>query len=102
METHAQLVWQESTRHREDQHAMVIARTATWASMGMLQDKQLKHPARPVSQASISWEQEDPVKHRARYVPRTRTRLLGAVLKPPALATRATAATPAQGIAQRA
>ena len=46
---------------------MVIARTAARASTGMLQDK--------------------PMKHRARPVPRTRTRLLRAVLVQPALAT---------------
>ena len=102
MEGRAQLVWQESTRHREHQHSMVIARTATRASTEMLQDKPLKHPARPVSRASISWEQEDPVRHLARHVPRTRTRLLRAVFKPPALATQATVETPAQEHVQRA
>ena len=43
--------------------------------------------------------QEEPVRHPARHVPRTRPRLLRAVLEPPALATRATVATPGQGIA---
>ena len=58
---------------------MLIARTVTRASTGPLQDKLLKHPARPVL--------------------RTRTRLLRAVLVPPALATRATVTTPGRGIA---
>ena len=81
---------------------MVIARTVAPGSTGMLQDKPLKHPARPVSRASISWEQEDPVRHLARHVPRTRTRLLRAVLEPSALAMQATVGTPAQEHAQRA
>ncbi len=103
METHVQLVLQESTRHREDQHSpTVIARTAKRASMGMLQDKPLKHPARPVSLVSTGWEQEDPVKHPARHVPRTRTRLLRALLRRHAVAIQATEATPGQGLAQRA
>ena len=61
---------------------MVIARTAERASTGLLQDK--------------------PLKHSAGRVPRTRTRLLRAVLWLPALAKQATVAMPAQGIAQRA
>ena len=101
---------------------MVIARTATRGSTGMLQDKPLKHPARravrgstgweledPVKhpawiaeQGSTGWKQEDPLKHPARSVRRTRTRLLRAVLEPRALATQATVETPAQEHAQRA
>ena len=61
---------------------MLLARTAWRASTGPLQDK----PLRP----------------RARDVLRTRPRLLRAVLVPPALATQATAETPAQEHAQRA
>ena len=61
---------------------MLIARNAARASTGRLQD--------------------EPMRHRARHVPHTRTRLLGAVLSPLALALRATVATPGQGIAQRA
>ena len=53
---------------------MVIAQPAARAGTGMLQDKPLKYPARAVL--------------------RTRTRLLRAVLVPPALATQATVATP--------
>ena len=60
---------------------ILIARTAARASTGRLQDK--------------------PMRHRARHVPRTQPRLLRAVFVPLALATRATAATLAQGIAQR-
>jgi hypothetical protein len=45
MEGRAQLVWQESTRHRENQHSMVIARTVPRASTEMLQDKPVNHPA---------------------------------------------------------
>ena len=99
---------------------MVIARTAARASTGIRQDKPLSPSACPAARGSTGWEQEDPVKrlvrtaaragtgweqedplnHRALPVLRTRTRLLRAVLKPPALATRATVATSAQGIAQ--
>ena len=61
---------------------MLIARTALRASTGLIQDK--------------------PLRHRARHVPRTQPRLLRAVLRPPALALRATVATLGQGIAQRA
>ncbi len=75
----AQHVLQASTKLFEP---MEIARTAARASTGSLQDK--------------------PLKHRARPVPRTRARLLRAVLVPPALATQATVATPAQDHAQRA
>jgi hypothetical protein len=78
------------------------ARSAVWASTGLLQDKQLKHRARPAALASTGWKQEDPLRHPARSVPRTRTRLLRAVLEPHALAMQATVGTPAQGIAQRA
>jgi len=60
---------------------MVIARTAARGSTGMLQDK--------------------PMKHRARTVLRTRTRLLRAALEPPAIATQAIQAMPAQEHAQR-
>ena len=103
--------------------AMVSARTALRASTGLLQDKPLKpHPARPVHRASTGLLPDKPLKHRARpaerastglqqdkplkhpagHVPRTRTRLLKAVLWLPALATQATVATMlAQGIAQR-
>ncbi len=73
---HAQRAWQASTNL---QQAMVIARTALAARTGPLQ--------------------QEPLRHRARHVPRTRPRLLRAVLVPPALATRATVATPGQGIA---
>ena len=101
---------------------MVIARTAARGSTGMLQDKPLRHPARravrgstgweledPVKhpawiaeQGSTGWKQVDPLKHRARPVLRTRSRLLRAVLEPPALATQATVGTPAQEHAQLA
>ena len=80
----------------------MIARTAALESIGMLQDKPLKHPARPASRGSTGWEQEDPLKHHARSVPRTRPRLLRAVLEPPALATQGTVETPAQEHAQHA
>jgi hypothetical protein len=46
--------------------------------------------ARTAVRGSTGWEQGDHLKHRARPVPRTRTRLLRALLKPPALATQAT------------
>ncbi len=78
------------------QQPMVIARAVVQASMGPLQDKPRKHPARPAGRASTVWEQEDPLKHHARTVLRTRIRLLRAVRKPPALAMQATVATPAQ------
>ena len=81
---------------------MEFARTALRASTGILQDKRLrhpvrpvarastwwksedlvKHPARPASRASTEWEQEGRSKHHARPVPRTRTRLLRVVLQP--------------------
>ena len=54
--------------------------------------------ARRVSRGSTALLQ---VKHPARHVSRTRARLLRAVLVPPALATQATVATPAQEHAQR-
>jgi hypothetical protein len=92
----------------------VSARTAARASTGMLQDKALKHHARPAARAStgrkqedpvkhlarlVSWasteqKQEDPVKRPARPVPRTRTRLLRALLRPPAFVIQATLVTP--------
>ena len=81
---------------------MVIARTVTRGSTGMVQAKPLKHPARRVVRGSTGREQEDPVKHRARSVHRARTRLLRAVLVPLALATQGTRATPGQEHAQRA
>ena len=43
--------------------------------------------ARTVSRESTEMLQEEPMKHHARTVPRTPTRLLIAVLVPPALAT---------------
>jgi hypothetical protein len=61
---------------------MAIARTAARASTGPLQEEPLRHPARPV--------------------PRTRPRLLRAVLVPPAVAMQAMVATPGQEHAQRA
>ena len=75
----AQRVPQASTKFKP---TIVIARIVARVSTGPLQDQSLKHPAR--------------------HVPRTRTRMLRAVLVLPALATRATVATPGQGIAQRA
>ena len=75
----AQLALQASGNQQE---AMLIARTALRASTGILQNKRLRHPARSV--------------------PRTRTRLLRAVLEPHALAMQATVAMPAQEHAQRA
>jgi hypothetical protein len=75
---HAQRVLQASTNR---QQAMVNARTVERASTGSLQDNPPKHPARPV--------------------PRTPTRLLRAVLRPPAFVMQATVATPAQEHAQR-
>jgi hypothetical protein len=79
MEGRAQRVLQASTKL---QQAMEIVRPVARASTGLVQDKQMKHPAR--------------------YVSRTRPRLLRAVLRPPALAMQATVATLAQEIAQRA
>ena len=78
-------------------HALHAAR----ASTGRLQDQPLKHPARHARQASTGRKQEDPVKHRARRVPRTRSRLLRALLRPPALVLQASVVTPAQEHAQR-
>ena len=80
---------------------MLIARTVLRASTGLLQDKPLKHLARPAGRASTGSKQEDPLQHRARPVPRTRTLLLIAVLKQTALATQATRAMPARHV-QRA
>ena len=78
---------------------MVIARPAARGSTGVLQDKPLSHPARRASQASTNLQEALLI---ARPVPRTRTRLLRAVLEPSALAMQATVATPAQEHAQRA
>ena len=64
--------------------------------MVLLQDKPLKHRARPVARESTGRKQEDPLKHRARPVHRTRPRLLGAELEQTALATQATVGTRAQ------
>ena len=58
--------------------------------------------ARTAARGSTGWEVEDPLKHPARPVPRTRTRLLRAAREPPAFATEAIQATPAQEHAQRA
>jgi hypothetical protein len=100
---------------------MVIARTVARGSTGMLQDKPLRHLARRAARGSTGWELEDPVKHPAwiaergstgwrqedllkhpaRPALRTRTRLLRAVLVPPALATQATVETQPQEHAQR-
>ena len=100
MEEIALFVWQASTNL---QQVMVIARTGERrASTGMPQDKPLKYPAWPAARGSTGWEQEDPVKNRVWTVPRTRTRLLRALLKPPALAMQAMVATPGQVHAQRA
>ncbi len=76
MEGHAQRVLQASTKL---QQAMETARSVGRASTGLVQDKRLRHPARPVL--------------------RTRPHLLRAVLEPHALVMQATVATPAQGIA---
>jgi hypothetical protein len=96
---HAQRVLQASTNL---QQAIVSARTAARASTGLQQDKALKHPALHAARASTGWKQEDPVKHRARLVPRTRSRLLRALQKPPAFVMQATRAPPAQEHVQRA
>ena len=80
-EDHAHRARQASTNL---QQTMKIARPAARASMGLLEDKPLKHRARPAARASTEWEQEDPLNHRARPVPRTRSRLLRVVLKPTA------------------
>jgi hypothetical protein len=77
------------------------ARPAMQASTGLLQDKPLKHRARPAAWARTGPLQEEPLRHRARHVPRTRPRLLRAVLVPPALASWVTVAMPAQGIARK-
>jgi hypothetical protein len=81
---------------------MVIARTATRARTVLLQDYPVKHRARAAARASTGLLQDKPLNHRARPVPTTRTRLLRALLRPPALAMQATVATPEQGIAHRA
>jgi hypothetical protein len=96
---------------------MVIARTAVRESTEMLQDKPLKHRARPAKLANTGWEletlryrarlavrastgilQDKPLNHRARAVPRTHR----AVLHPPVFVTQDTVATPEQEYAQRA
>ena len=84
MEGRAQRVLQASTKL---QQAMEIARSVGRASMGLVQDKPVKHPARAATRVSTGLLQEEPLKDRARHVPRTPTRLLIAVLVPPALAT---------------
>jgi hypothetical protein len=61
---------------------LLIAQAALLASTGPLQVKPLRHPAQTV--------------------PRTRSRLLRALLEPHAFAMQATVATPGQGLAQRA
>ena len=58
--------------------------------------------ARPAARASTGLLQDKPLKHPARHVPRARARFLRAVLVTPALATQATVATLAQGVATRA
>ena len=98
----ARTVLRASTGLLQDEPLRHLARSAVWASTGLLQDKPLKHRARPASRASTGWKQEDPLRHPARSVPRTRTRLLRAVLEPHALAMQATVGTPAQEYAQRA
>ncbi len=96
----ARTVLRASTGLLRDKQLRPRARSAAWASTGLLQDKQLKHLARPAALASTGWKQEDPLRHPARSVPRTRTRLLRAVLEPHALAMQATVETPAQEHAQ--
>ena len=80
----ARTVERASTGLPQDKPPKHPARPATRASTGRLQDQPLKHPARHAARASTGRKQEDQVKHRARLVPRTRTRLLRAVLRPPA------------------
>ena len=87
---------QESTGLLQGKLLKHLARPAARASTALLQDKPLKHRARPAGRASTEWEQEDPLNHRARSVPRTLTRLLRVVLRPPALASQATGGTPAR------
>ena len=60
----------------------------------------MKHLAWIAGRGSTGRKQEDPLKHPARSVPRTRTRLLGARLRPTALATQATVQTPAENVAR--
>ena len=96
----ARTVLRASTGLLQDKPLKHLARSAVWASTGLLQDNPLRHRARPAARASTWWKQEDPLRHRARSVPRTRTRLLRAVLEPHALAMQATVATPAQEHAQ--
>ncbi len=98
----ARTVLQASTGFLKDRPLKHLARPAVWASTGLLKDKPLKHRARPAARASTGWKQEDPLRHPAQSVPRTRTRLLRAVLEPHALAMQATVGTPAQEHAQRA
>ena len=81
---------------------MVIARTATRARTGLLQDYPVKHRARAAARASTGLLQDKPLNHRAWPAPTTRTRVLRALLRPPARAMQATAAMPAQEHAQRA
>ncbi len=79
---------------------MVIARPVARVSTELIQDAQLKHSAQFAERGSTGRGQEERVNRRARTVPRTRTRLLRAVLEPPALATQVTLVTPAQEHAQ--
>jgi hypothetical protein len=81
---------------------LVIARTATRARTGLLQDNPEKHRARAAARASTGLLQDKPLKHRALTVPTTRTRLFRALLRPPARAMQATVAMPAQEHVQRA
>ena len=78
MEGRAQRARQESTTLQRE---VLLARTVVQGNTGLLQDR--------------------PLKHRVRSVPRTRTRLLKAVLKPPVPVMQATVVTLAQAHAQR-
>ena len=80
---------------------MAIAWTAARASLGTLQDKPLRHIARPAERASTGSLQDKPLERPVRSVSRTRARLLRAVLVPPAFVIQATVATPAQEHAKR-
>ena len=98
------IVWsatRASTVFLQDKPLKHRARPAALASTGLLQDKPLKHRARHAARASTGLLQDKPLKHRVRPVPRTRTLLLRAVLKQTALATQATRAMPARHV-QRA
>jgi hypothetical protein len=78
-----------------------LARPAVRASTVWEREDRVKHRARLAARASTGREREDPLKHHARRVPRTRPRLLEAVLVSPVFAAQATVGTPAQGFAQR-